>query len=56
VGAGFVNGASRDSNRCDPAADAGSAGLGSLSVESKLKPIEIITACEASRISIGEWS
>jgi hypothetical protein len=26
------------------------------SLESKLKPIEIIMACEAGRISIGEWS
>jgi hypothetical protein len=25
-------------------------------LESKLKPIEIIMACEAGRISIGEWS
>ena len=37
-------------------ADAGSAGVGSLRAESKLKPIEIIMACEAGRISIGEWS
>jgi hypothetical protein len=38
------------------AADAGSAGVGSLLLGSKLKPIEIIMACEAGRISIGEWS
>jgi len=25
-------------------------------LQSKLKPIEIIMACEAGRISIGEWS
>jgi hypothetical protein len=38
------------------AADAGSAGVGSLRLESRLKPIEVIMACEAGRISIGEWS
>jgi hypothetical protein len=31
----------------------GSAGVGSLRQESKLKPIEIVMACEAGRISIG---
>jgi hypothetical protein len=36
--------------------DAGSAGVGSLRLESRLKPIEIIMACAAGRISIGEWS
>jgi len=37
-------------------ADAGSAGVGSARLESKLKPIEILMACQAGRISIGEWS
>ena len=39
-----------------PVADAGSAGVGPRRLESKLKPIEIIMACAAGRISIGEWS
>jgi hypothetical protein len=37
-------------------ADAGSAGVGFPTVESMMKPIEIIMACEAGRISIGKWS
>jgi hypothetical protein len=31
-------------------------GVGSRRPELKLKPIENIMACEAGRISIGEWS
>jgi hypothetical protein len=38
------------------AADGGSAGVGRNGSESKPKPIEIIMACEAGRISIDEWS
>jgi hypothetical protein len=38
------------------AADAGFAGIGRFRRGSKGKPIEIIMACEAGRISIGEWS
>ncbi len=38
------------------AADAGSAGVGRHGWDRNVRPIEIIMACEAGRISIGEWS
>jgi len=38
------------------AADAGSAGVGRCGRDRNVRPIEIIMACEAGRISIGEWS
>ena len=38
------------------AADAGSPGVGRYSLDRNVRPIEIIMACEAGRISIGEWS
>jgi hypothetical protein len=38
------------------AADVGSAGIGRYGSDRKVEPIEIIMACEAGRISIGEWS
>jgi hypothetical protein len=40
----------------DRDADAGSAGVGRYGRDRQLRPIEIIMACEAGRISIGEWS
>jgi hypothetical protein len=41
----------------DPSgADAGSAGVGRYGADRNVRPIEIIMACEAGRISIGEWS
>jgi hypothetical protein len=38
------------------AADAGSAGVGRFGLDQNVRPIEIIMACAAGRISIGEWS
>jgi hypothetical protein len=37
-------------------ANAGSAGVGRYVEDRDVKPIDIIMACEAGRISIGEWS
>jgi hypothetical protein len=37
-------------------ADAGLARFGRFGRDRNLKPIDIIMACEAGRISIGEWS
>jgi hypothetical protein len=38
------------------AADAGSAGVGRYGQDRELRQIEIIIACAAGRISVGEWS
>jgi len=40
----------------DSAADAGSAGVGRCGSDLNVKPVEIIMAFAAGRISIGEWS
>jgi len=45
---GFSNG--------DLKTDAHSAGVGRHRLDRNVRPIEIIMACEAGRISIGEWS
>jgi hypothetical protein len=46
----------RIATRICSAADGGFAGVGRNGSGSKPKPIEIIMAFEAGRISIGEWS
>jgi hypothetical protein len=38
------------------AAEVGFAGVGRYGWDRNVKPLEIIMACEAGRISIGEWS
>jgi len=46
----------RDNEQDKSTADAGSAGVGRDGRDRNVRPIEIIMACAAGRISIGEWS